>query len=180
MSVQDGIESKIRTALDPTHLEVVNESHMHSVPPGSESHFRLVVVSDRFEGQTRVARHQTINRLLAGELAVLADRFRGPEVPEEATGEGDRRVYWGGTAVLFGGSLLVLHFALSSLGAMVDLATTLSFLTAPLLSLLNHRAMLGAEVPPEGRPSAALRWASWGGIVAQSAFAVYYLALRFG
>ncbi|MAQ18331.1 MAG: permease [Sandaracinus sp.] len=113
-------------------------------------------------------------------LAVLADRFRGPEVPEEATGEGDRRVYWGGTAVLFGGSLLVLHFALSSLGAMVDLATTLSFLTAPLLSLLNHRAMLGAEVPPEGRPSAALRWASWGGIVAQSAFAVYYLALRFG
>ena len=70
-------------------------------------------------------------------LAVLADRFRGPEVPEEATGEGDRRVYWGGTAVLFGGSLLVLHFALSSLGAMVDLATTLSFLTAPLLSLLT-------------------------------------------
>ena len=69
MSVQDGIESKIRTALDPTHLEVVNESHMHSVPPGSESHFRLVVVSDRFERESRISRHQSINRLLADELA---------------------------------------------------------------------------------------------------------------
>ena len=69
MSVHETIETKIRAALVPAHLEVVNESHMHNVPPGSESHFRLVVVSDRFEGQTRVARHQTINALLAGELA---------------------------------------------------------------------------------------------------------------
>ena len=113
-------------------------------------------------------------------LAVLAERFRGPELPEEATGDGDRRVYWGAAVVLGAGSLLVLHFALSSLGAMVDLATTLSFLTAPVLSLLNHRAITGEEVPPEGRPSRALLVASWVGIVAQSAFAVYYLALRFG
>ena len=56
-------------ALEPAYLEVANESHMHNVPPGSESHFRLVVVSDRFSGQTRVARHQTINALLADELA---------------------------------------------------------------------------------------------------------------
>jgi BolA protein len=37
MTVQQSIETKIATTLSPSHLEVVNESHMHSVPPGSES-----------------------------------------------------------------------------------------------------------------------------------------------
>jgi BolA protein len=69
MSVQDGIESKLRAALEPVHLEVVNESHMHNVPPGSESHFKVFVVSPEFEGQKRVARQRAINRILADELA---------------------------------------------------------------------------------------------------------------
>ncbi len=67
-SVQNSIEAKIRGALAPAHLEVINESHMHSVPPGSESHFKLVIVSDRFEGEPRVKRHQRVNRVLAQEL----------------------------------------------------------------------------------------------------------------
>ncbi len=43
MSVQQNIEAKIKSSLAPSHLEVINESHMHNVPPGSESHFRLVI-----------------------------------------------------------------------------------------------------------------------------------------
>ena len=69
MTVQSQIETKIIEALAPTHLEVINESHMHSVPPGSESHFKLVIVSDNFDGVARVKRHQTVNRILAAELA---------------------------------------------------------------------------------------------------------------
>ena len=68
MTVQQTIETKIRDGLDPSHLEVINESHMHSVPPGSESHFKLVIVSPAFDGLTRVARHQQVNRILADEL----------------------------------------------------------------------------------------------------------------
>ena len=68
MTVQQSIQTKIAAALAPSHLEVVNESHMHSVPPGSESHFRVVVVSDRFEGLPLVRRHQTVNRILEREL----------------------------------------------------------------------------------------------------------------
>ena len=68
MTVQQSIETKIAAALAPSHLEVVNESYMHSVPPGSESHFRVVVVSDRFEGLPLVRRHQTVNRILEREL----------------------------------------------------------------------------------------------------------------
>ena len=68
MGVQEIIEEKIRSELAPSHLEVVNESHMHSVPPGAESHFRLVIVSDRFDGQPLVRRHQSVNRILESEL----------------------------------------------------------------------------------------------------------------
>ena len=68
MSVQQTIESKILNALSPNHLLVVNESHMHNVPPGSESHFKVVIVTDVFDGISRVRRHQQVNGILAKEL----------------------------------------------------------------------------------------------------------------
>lgn len=69
MTIQAAIEQKICTALHTRHLEVVNESHMHNVPPGSESHFKLVIVSLEFEAKGLVQRHRMINKLLADELA---------------------------------------------------------------------------------------------------------------
>jgi len=69
VSVQQTIETKINEALSPSHLQVINESHMHSVPPGSESHFKVVIVSESFEGVPRVRRHQTINGILKDEIA---------------------------------------------------------------------------------------------------------------
>jgi BolA protein len=62
------IEETLGRGLAPTHIEVVDESHRHSVPAGSESHFNLLVVSSAFEGLGRVARHRRIYELLAGEL----------------------------------------------------------------------------------------------------------------
>ncbi len=69
MSIQQQIQSKLDEALDPSVLEVINESHMHNVPPGSESHFKITVVSQAFDGKMLVARHRIINKLLADELA---------------------------------------------------------------------------------------------------------------
>ena len=69
MSVQQQIESKLSGALKPAHIEVVNESHMHSVPPGSETHFKVVLVAAEFDGKRPVARHQLVYKLLADELA---------------------------------------------------------------------------------------------------------------
>ena len=68
MTVAETIEAKLRSSLEPSHLDVVNESHMHSVPPGSESHFKVVIVSDRFDGLPLIRRHQTVNRILENEL----------------------------------------------------------------------------------------------------------------
>ena len=68
MSLQATIEHKLNQAFEPRHLEVANESHMHHVPAGSESHFKIFLVADAFEGQNRVARQRAVNRALTEEL----------------------------------------------------------------------------------------------------------------
>lgn len=68
MTIAERIERKLRDALAPEHLEVVNESHMHSVPKGSETHFKVVVVSARFDGLAAVRRHQLVYGVLDAEL----------------------------------------------------------------------------------------------------------------
>lgn len=68
MTRQDRIHSRLQTELRPLHLEVINESSMHAVPPGSETHFKLVVVSDQFIDERLINRHRRINALLSEEL----------------------------------------------------------------------------------------------------------------
>lgn len=68
MKIQTNIEDKITQALQPEFLEVVNESNMHNVPPGSESHFKVTVVSREFDNKMLVARHRLLNQLLKEEL----------------------------------------------------------------------------------------------------------------
>jgi len=46
--VEQSIQKKLKDALNPVHLDICNESYMHNVPPGSETHFKVVVVSDKF------------------------------------------------------------------------------------------------------------------------------------
>jgi BolA protein len=62
------IEGKLGEALAPVHLEVINESAMHAVPPGSETHFKVLVVSPAFEGLGLVDRHRRVNDALRQEL----------------------------------------------------------------------------------------------------------------
>ena len=66
--MQATIQAKLTETLSPEWIEVVDESHMHNVPKGSESHFNVFVVADVFEGQRLVSRHQTIYRALANEM----------------------------------------------------------------------------------------------------------------
>ncbi|MDG0996012.1 MAG: BolA/IbaG family iron-sulfur metabolism protein [Gammaproteobacteria bacterium] len=69
MQVQNRITSKLEEAFSPQHLEVLNESNKHNVPPGSESHFKLIVVCESFQGEMLIKRQRQINQLLADELA---------------------------------------------------------------------------------------------------------------
>lgn len=67
--VQESIEQKLADAIDLQHLEVINESGNHNVPPGSESHFKVVLVSGEFEGARLIERHRRVNQILKDELA---------------------------------------------------------------------------------------------------------------
>ncbi len=69
MSVKDVIVSKLSERFTPVFLDAINESDQHNVPAGSESHFRVTVVSAEFDGLMLVARHRLINKTLADELA---------------------------------------------------------------------------------------------------------------
>lgn len=73
MSVAEIIQRKIRERLSPSILEVTDESHLHAghagAREGGESHFRINVVADQFEGLSRVARQRMINDILRDELA---------------------------------------------------------------------------------------------------------------
>ena len=68
MNIKNSIETKLQS-LQPQFLEVINESHQHNVPAGSESHFKVTVVSDAFQGKMLLARHRMVNKILADELA---------------------------------------------------------------------------------------------------------------
>ncbi len=68
MVIQDQIEKKLKQAFSPTYLKVINESGMHNVPKGSESHFKVIVVSEKFEGERLLTRHRKINSCLSEEL----------------------------------------------------------------------------------------------------------------
>lgn len=71
MIVQQAIEQQLRQQFSPEVLDVVNESHQHSVPANSETHFRVVMVTEAFSGKRQVARHQQV-------YAALAEQLEGP------------------------------------------------------------------------------------------------------
>jgi len=67
--LKDVIEQKLNTGFQVSHLTVENESHNHNVPAGSESHFKVILVSDDFKGLNKVKQHQLVYKVLADELA---------------------------------------------------------------------------------------------------------------
>ena len=70
------LENRLSDAFDLVHLEVSNESHQHNVPENSQTHFKVVLVSEDFSDVGRVQRHRSINLLvkdlLAGPVHALA------------------------------------------------------------------------------------------------------------
>ncbi|NXX20493.1 BOLA1 protein, partial [Podargus strigoides] len=64
------IRAKLEAALQPTHLQVLDDSWRHGGPPGGrETHFTVVVVSERFGGLPPLQRHSLIHAALGAELA---------------------------------------------------------------------------------------------------------------
>lgn len=119
-------------------------------------------------------------------LSILVRRFREPEEVESAPVM-SRPIYWTAMAIICVLAIAILAVAMGQpplgggikLPLLIDIATTLSFLSAPVLGLLIHRAIFSQDVPTEAQPGAFLRRFSLVSIGFSGAFALYFLWLRF-
>ncbi|EAQ65898.1 BolA protein [Marinomonas sp. MED121] len=71
MIIEQQILQSVTEEFNIDFLNVKNESYMHNVPEGSESHFKLTLVSDDFAGKRLVQRHQMIYKLLAKQMDLI-------------------------------------------------------------------------------------------------------------
>lgn len=90
MSIEETMRAKLQSAFEPTRMEVINESHLHaghtSFDGTGETHFRVRIVSEKFSGLTRIARHRALNALLQPEIdAGVHALALEPAAPGEAT-----------------------------------------------------------------------------------------------
>ncbi len=83
MKMVEKIRARLTESLDPAHVEVLDESHMHSGPKDAQSHFNVFVVSEVFVGKRAVARHQAVYKALSAEMSAgihaLALKTQTPE-----------------------------------------------------------------------------------------------------
>lgn len=86
MTVRDEIETRLREALEPVTLHVSDDSHLHAghagAREGGQSHFSVEIVSSRFAGLSRIARHRLVNEVLSeqlkGPIHALVIKARAP------------------------------------------------------------------------------------------------------
>jgi BolA protein len=73
MTMADTIAGKLRQALSPREIEVLDVSHKHAGHSGwregGETHFEVMIRADIFAGKSRVECHRMVNGILADELA---------------------------------------------------------------------------------------------------------------
>lgn len=77
------------------------------------------------------------------------------------------------------GSFGIILFLGKQLKNLVDLATTMSFLIAPVIAIVNYKLVTGSHLKKEDQPKLWLRILSWMGIVFLTGFAIYYVKIRF-
>ena len=66
--IENAMREKLHLAFQPIHLVLENESHTHNVPKGSETHFKLLLVSKKFDGIPRIGRQRLVHDCLKVEL----------------------------------------------------------------------------------------------------------------
>ncbi len=88
--------------------------------------------------------------------------------------------YWAFMIVMMVGALLIYRYLTSRMLTLVDFATTLAFLSAPLFAYLNCRAIAVGKLPKEAAPPKWLSVLSWAGLIFLTCFSVLFLVVRFG
>jgi len=66
--ITERIEKKLKEKFKPIYLKVINESSHHEAPVETETHFKVIIISDEFSNQIFISRHREIYNLLAQEF----------------------------------------------------------------------------------------------------------------
>jgi Mn2+/Fe2+ NRAMP family transporter len=106
--------------------------------------------------------------------------YAGERLPADAsrTVSVSKKMYASTLIVLVLGSMLILYLFVTSLKLVVDVASTILFLFAPVIAWLNHRVMTSPHFPPTARPGRGLLALSVAGVIWMAGFSAYYLYLR--
>lgn len=99
--------------------------------------------------------------------------------PKLKSNKSVNRINYFWLVLLIAGAFIIIRYFASSMRYLVDFATTLSFLTAPVLGFLNYKAVTSSDVAPENQPKKWLRILSWTGLIVLTAFSLYYIIWRF-
>lgn len=99
--------------------------------------------------------------------------------PARYDGKDDKSLYWIWMLIVLAGSLVIIGLFMRGMTLLVDLATTLAFLTAPILAYINYRAVTGPWMPAEGRPGPKLLLLNWVSMLFLAGFALFFLFWRF-
>ncbi len=101
------------------------------------------------------------------------------KVTQLLTNKNNRNYYFYWITLLSVGTMLIFYFLLSEMGALVEVATILSFVTAPFYAILNYKLVTSDNMPKSHKPSKTLRIISKIGILFLSLFATIYILTRF-
>ena len=91
----------------------------------------------------------------------------------------NKNYYFHWISVLSLGTMLIFYYLLSEMGALVEIATVLSFVTAPFYAILNYKLVISKNMPQSHRPSKSMRILSITGILFLTLFALGYILTRF-
>ncbi len=99
--------------------------------------------------------------------------------PDKYEGQENNHLYWIWMAVVLIGGLGIIGLFMKGMTFLVDLATTISFLTAPILAYINYRAVTGDWMPEGTKPGPKLMILNWVSMVFLAGFAVFFVVWRF-
>jgi Mn2+/Fe2+ NRAMP family transporter len=91
-----------------------------------------------------------------------------------------RLPYWAFMGVMMAGALLIFQYLTSIMRTLVDFATTLAFVSAPLFAYLNLHVISTAKLPEGAAPPRWLVALSWAGLVFLTCFSMIFLVVHFG
>ena len=118
-------------------------------------------------------------RVLKTASEMLVPSLQKTVKPGEPAPKDNQWMYWGWMAAVAGGAVILLTVLSSGMTFMVDLATTLSFLTAPILAVFNYKVVTGKHMPAEAVPPVWMKVLSWAGFVFLMGFSLLFLYFRF-